>query len=155
MVLLLPLGLVISFLISFVGRCKTSKLQRSLFERQSRDYPELDSIGPTPKREWVTAYQREKNAGRIPHLAPSIRLSSYDIRYSSGVNPMSPDVCSWTMGCVSPAELSAFFKFFRSIRRGDQSNVLEIPLARDDSINDAPAGMMGISLFVFYRIHLK
>lgn len=87
-----------------------------LFQRKVANYPAMDVVGPKPKPEWITAYEQEKAAGRIPNIPPAIKLGPGSIKYPSGVNPLDPNVCSWTMGCKSPHD-----------------------------INDAPDGMMGIS----------
>ncbi|KAG0149581.1 hypothetical protein CROQUDRAFT_73989 [Cronartium quercuum f. sp. fusiforme G11] len=106
--------LLASFLVYIYQHCQASK--QHLFERQTINYPPLDVNGPTPKPEWVTAYDQETKAGRIPQFEPSVKLSSGDIQYDSSLNPTSPKICSWTKGCISPTD-----------------------------INNAPDGMMGVS----------
>ncbi|KAA1080083.1 hypothetical protein PGTUg99_006488 [Puccinia graminis f. sp. tritici] len=89
-----------------------------LFTRQglANKYPPPDIPGPRPRAEWIDALNREKQAGRIPHLKPSIKTADQSVKYDPGVNGSDPKICSWTIGCRSPTD-----------------------------ITDAPAGMMGIS----------
>ncbi|PLW09784.1 hypothetical protein PCANC_22293 [Puccinia coronata f. sp. avenae] len=89
-----------------------------LFTRQAltNKYPPPDIPGPTPKTEWVDALNRQKEAGNIPNIKPSIKTADGNIKYENGINGSDPSICSWTIGCRSPTD-----------------------------ITDAPAGMMGIS----------
>lgn len=90
-----------------------------LFSRQSLEnkYPAQDIPGPAPRTEWLEALNTQRQAGRIPSFQPSIRTPNEGVKYAAGLNGSDPNtVCSWTIGCKSP-----------------------------NDINDAPAGMMGVS----------
>lgn len=111
----MQLLLVVSAVLSLLANVSNASDFR-LFKRQSSDYPALDIPGPTPRKEWVDAYQRAKAAGLIPNIQPSVKLPSGLVQYPESVNPLDPNVCNWLLGCKSP-----------------------------NDINDAPDGMMGIS----------
>ncbi|KAI9615901.1 hypothetical protein H4Q26_011152 [Puccinia striiformis f. sp. tritici PST-130] len=89
-----------------------------LFTRRglNNKYPPPDVPGPTPRAEWIDALNREKAAGHIPNFKPSIKTADENVKYEAGVNGSDASICSWTIGCKSPTD-----------------------------ITDAPAGMMGIS----------
>lgn len=89
-----------------------------LFTRQglTNKYPPPDVPGPSPRAEWIEALNREKKAGHIPNFKPSIKTADQNVKYEAGVDGSDPSICSWTIGCRSPTD-----------------------------ITDAPAGMMGIS----------
>ncbi|GAA5973742.1 hypothetical protein JCM11641_005112 [Rhodosporidiobolus odoratus] len=42
-----------------------------LFTRQGDGYPAPETVGPTPKDEWVQTYQSARSAGKIPAFAPA------------------------------------------------------------------------------------
>ncbi|KAG0149582.1 hypothetical protein CROQUDRAFT_88920 [Cronartium quercuum f. sp. fusiforme G11] len=110
---------VLSLLIHYTSCERSGQHRTRLFQRQISPinlYPPLDISGPTPKPEWVDAYNQERQSGRIPSFAPSVKLPSGGISYDSSLDPLSSEVCSWTEGCRSPSDIS-----------------------------DAPDGMMGIS----------
>ncbi|CAH7686645.1 hypothetical protein BY996DRAFT_4580350 [Phakopsora pachyrhizi] len=77
-----------------------------LFMRSERDYPPDGTHGPTPRALWVEAYKAHKAAGRIPSIPPAKKSENGLISYGPGIDGKSPEICSWTLDCRSPSDIS-------------------------------------------------